>query len=234
MDLTNADFWVSLAQIIWIDLLLSGDNAVIIALAVRSLPAETQKKAIIIGTAAAILLRVVFTFIAAELLHFPWLKAVGAVLLIYIGVSLLFNDDDHQDHKETTSMLSAIRYILVADVIMSLDNVLAVAAAADGHRVLLIIGLLLSIPLVVFGSTLLLKLIKKYPIIVWIGAGLLGFIAGEMLVTDVGLNPYAAELAQSLGVSVETLKYISGAVFAIVVWIIGGLIMSIRKKRSNT
>jgi len=185
MDLTSAAFWTALGSIVLANVVLSGDNAVVIALAARSLPPHQQTKAIFWGSAAAIVLRIVLTLIAVEMLKWPYLKIVGALLLLYIGISLLSEDsEDAEGHKEIGTMAAAIRTILVADLVMSLDNVLAVAAAAQGNTVLLVIGLAISIPLIVFGSTLLLKVMERFPIIITLGAALLGFLAGEMLTTD--------------------------------------------------
>jgi YjbE family integral membrane protein len=187
MELTSAAFWAALGSIIWVNILLSGDNAVVIALAARSLPPHQQKKAIFFGSAAAIVMRIVLTLIAVEMLKWPWLKIVGGVLLVYIGVTLLLEEADGEDGGGDTanaSLLAAIRTILVADLVMSLDNVLAVAAAAKGDTVLLVLGLAISIPLIIFGSTLLLKVMERFPIIITAGAGLLGWLAGEMILTD--------------------------------------------------
>jgi len=187
MDITSAAFWAALGSIIWVNILLSGDNAVVIALAARGLPPHQQKKAIFFGSAAAIVMRIVLTLIAVEMLKWPWLKIVGGVLLVYIGVSLLLEegegDEDGSDTKNA-GLLVAIRTILVADLVMSLDNVLAVAAAAKGNTVLLVLGLAISIPLIIFGSTLLLKVMERFPIIITLGAALLGWLAGEMILTD--------------------------------------------------
>ncbi|MEP6876227.1 MAG: TerC family protein [Burkholderiales bacterium] len=185
MDLTSAAFWAALGSIILANVVLSGDNAVVIALAARSLPPQQQTKAIFWGSAAAIVMRIALTLIAVEMLKWPYLKIVGALLLLYIGISLLAEDgEDESGHKEIGSMAAAIRTILVADLVMSLDNVLAVAAAAKGNTALLVIGLAVSIPLIIFGSTLLLKVMERFPIIITLGAALLGFLAGEMLLTD--------------------------------------------------
>ena len=186
MDLTSAAFWAALGSIILANILLSGDNAVVIALAARSLPPEQQKKAIFYGSGAAIVMRILLTILAAQLLRLPFLKIIGSLALMYIGVDLLGEGDDEEGDvgSDKGGMFSAIRTILVADLVMSLDNVLAVAAAAKGDNVLLIAGLAISIPLIIFGSTMLLKVMERFPIIITLGAALLGWLAGEMLLTD--------------------------------------------------
>ena len=176
-------------SIIVANILLSGDNAVVIALASRNLPPVQQKKAIFWGSAAAIILRVILTITAVALLKLPYLKIVGGILLLYIGIQLLADSNVEEDMKAESSIWAAIRTILIADLVMSLDNVLAVAAAAQNgpeetRLLLLIIGLAMSIPLIVFGSAMLLKIMERFPIIITFGAGLLGFLAGGMLVDD--------------------------------------------------
>jgi hypothetical protein len=182
-------FWAALLSIIIANILLSGDNAVVIALASRNLPPHQQKKAIFWGSAAAIILRVVLTVTAVQLLSLPYLKIVGAILLLYIGVQLLADSGEEEEMHGHSNIWGAIRTILVADLVMSLDNVLAVAAAAqkgpeETRLALLIIGLGLSIPLIIFGSTMLLKVMDRFPVIITLGAGLLGLLAGGMLVED--------------------------------------------------
>jgi YjbE family integral membrane protein len=195
MDLTSGAFWAALGSIILANVVLSGDNAVVIALAARSLPPEQQKKAIFWGSGAAIVMRIVLTLIAVEMLKWPWLKVAGALLLVYIGVSLLLEDDGGDgEGREVGGMLAAIRTILIADLVMSLDNVLAVAAAAKGDTALLVIGLAVSIPLIIFGSTLLLRVMERFPIIITLGAALLGFLAGEMMFTDPAVTERFGEL----------------------------------------
>ena len=186
-------FWTALLKIIGVNIVLSGDNAVVIALAARSLPARQQKQAIIWGSAAAIVMRIVLTLFAVALLELPWLKIIGSVLLLWIGVKLLIPEDEDPDIKASDNMWAAIKTILIADLVMSLDNVIAVAAAAGGHWGLLIIGLAISIPLVIFGATLLLKLMERWPIIITIGAGLLGFVAGEMAWEDGGIAGFTSQ-----------------------------------------
>lgn len=185
LDLSSAAFWSAFGSIMLANIVLSGDNAVVIAMAARTLKPEQQKKAIFWGSAAAIVMRIVLTIVAIQLLALPYLKLIGAVLLVYIGVDLLKGGGDEDGHgKEINGLGAAIRTILIADLVMSLDNVLAVAAAAKGNIPLLVMGLLVSIPLIVFGATLLTKVMERFPIIITIGAALLGFLAGEMLLTD--------------------------------------------------
>lgn len=212
MEFTSAAFWAALGSIIWVNILLSGDNAVVIALAARSLPAEQQKKAIFFGSAAAIVMRIGLTIIALEMLKWPYLKMVGALLLVYIGVSLLLEDDEGGDEGKggDGSLVAAIRTILIADLVMSLDNVLAVAAAAKGDVPLLVIGLAISIPLIIFGSSLLLKVMERFPVIVTAGAALLGFLAGEMLLSDPAVVARFGELP-------HTVLNIAGALGAVLV-----------------
>lgn len=218
MDIGSTQFWLALLEIIWVNILLSGDNAVVIALAARSLPPAQQRTAITWGSAGAIVLRIVLTLVAAKLLLLPWLKIIGALLLVYIGVSLLLpENDDEGEAKEYGSLWAAIRTILVADLVMSLDNVVAVAAAAHGNTVLLVLGLAISIPLVIFGSTLLLKVIERLPVIVWIGAALLGFIAGEMLVSDPILVEPVNNFSAVIQTSSHQLALAAGAIGALIV-----------------
>jgi YjbE family integral membrane protein len=186
--LISAEFWVGLIKIIGVNIILSGDNAVVIALAARSLPPKQQTQAIIWGSGAAIVMRILLTLFAVALLMLPWLKIIGSLLLFWIGVKLLVPEDDDAEIEASDQLLSAIKTILVADLVMSLDNVIAVAAAAGGSVLLLILGLAISIPLVIFGATLLLKLMERFPVIITIGGALIGWVAGEMLVTDPALE----------------------------------------------
>ncbi len=191
--LNNTDFWIGLIKIIWINIILSGDNAVVIALAARSLPPEQQKKAILFGSGAAVVLRIGLTLVAAKLLEMSYLQIIGGLLLLYIGVQLLSeSEEDEGQAKESGGLMAAIRTILIADLVMSLDNVIAVAAAAKGSTLLLMLGLAISIPLVVFGSTLMIKLMERFPIIVMLGAALIGWVGGETIVSDTALKEIAA------------------------------------------
>jgi YjbE family integral membrane protein len=214
MEFTSAAFWAALGSIILANVLLSGDNAVVIALAARSLPPKQQNKAIFYGSAAAIVMRIGLTLLAVEMLKWPWLKIIGGGLLIYIGVSLLLEGDEGEGEEGGpaghASLLAAIRTILVADLVMSLDNVLAVAAAANGNTTLLVLGLGISIPLIIFGSTMLLHVMERFPIIITLGAALLGFLAGEMLMTDPAVH-------NQFGEQPEWRVYVVGALGALLV-----------------
>jgi YjbE family integral membrane protein len=218
-------FWAGLMKIIGINIILSGDNAVVIALAARSLPERQQKQAVIWGSVAAIVMRVILTFFAVAMLSLPWLKLIGAVLLLYIGIKLLMPQDGHGDVNAGSNMMQAIKTILIADLVMSLDNVIAVAGAADGSWLLIILGLLISIPLVIFGSTLLLKVMERYPIIITLGAALLGFVAGEMAVTDPAIGGWVAANFTMDGDTAMLgpigLKYVAGIIGAVLVVLVG-------------
>ena len=188
--LSSPQFWLGLGQIVWINIILSGDNAVVIALAARSLPARQQKHAIFWGTAAAVVLRVLLTIVAVKLMQLPWLQLIGGLLLLWIGVQLLNGGDEDASHQASgAGLFAAIRTILVADLVMSLDNVLGVAAAANGNLPLLVIGLAVAIPIVIFGSTLMLKLMGRFPAIITLGAALIGWVGGETLVSDQMIAP---------------------------------------------
>ena len=191
--LSSPEFWLALSQIILINIVLSGDNAVVIAMASRSLPRQQQRQAILFGSVGAIVLRIVLTFFAVYLLTLPYLKLIGAVLLLWIGIGLLKGDDDDEEIEGNSSLVSAIKTIVVADLVMSLDNVIGVAAAAKGDVLLLVIGLVISIPLIIFGSTLILKLMERFPVIVTIGAGLLGWVAGDMALSDPSIKGWAEQ-----------------------------------------
>ncbi|MEO7252843.1 MAG: TerC family protein [Casimicrobium sp.] len=197
LELFTGVWWAALGSIILANIVLSGDNAVVIAMAARKLPDSQRQKAIFWGSAAAIVMRILLTLVAIQLLALPYLKVIGAILLIYIGVQLLAEGDDggEDDGKQVKDgMMAAVRTILIADLVMSLDNVIAVAAAAKGNTTLLIVGLAVSIPLIIFGSTLLMKVMDRFPIIITLGAALLGFLAGEMFVTDPSTAAFFAKL----------------------------------------
>lgn len=196
MDLSNPQFWLAVLQIIAIDIMLGGDNAVVIALACRKLPEKQRKQGIVWGVVGAIALRVVLIFFALQLLAVPYLKLVGAALLLWIGVKLLMPEEEegHGKIEGATNLMGAIRTIIVADAVMSLDNVIAVAGAAKGDLGLVIFGILISIPIVVWGSRFVLKLMDRFPIVITLGAALLGWIAGDMAVSDVAVQPYLTDM----------------------------------------
>lgn len=228
IDLLVNLHWGAVGQIILIDLLLGGDNAVVIALACRDLPHQQRIKGIVLGTAGAIILRVILITCAVALLDLPFLKVVGGALLIWIGVKLLLPDSEEGEEKvaSSTKLFAAVKTIIIADFVMSLDNVLAIAAAAqqahDDHQTLLVIfGLLVSIPFIVCGSQVILAFLDKFPIIIWFGGALLGWIAGSMISTDSWMLDQFPALA-----NYHTVSCILGA--ALVVAIAWG----IRKRKS--
>jgi YjbE family integral membrane protein len=221
-------FWVAVGQIIMIDILLGGDNAVVIALACRKLPDKQRTMGIIYGTAGAIILRVILIFFALTLLAIPFLKIVGALLLVWIGVKLLVpdHDDAHGNIAASDKLWAAVKTVIVADLVMSVDNVIAIAGAAQGagehaQMPLVIFGLLVSIPIIVWGSQLVIKLMDRYPFIITAGGMLLGWIAGTMLVSDPALAnpevwPQLPKLEQT-----SALKYAAGIGGAVLVYVIG-------------
>jgi YjbE family integral membrane protein len=233
--LTAPAFWIALGQIIMIDILLGGDNAVVIALACRKLPPAQRTKGILWGTAGAIVLRVILIFFAMTLLALPWLKFVGALLLVWIGIKLIAPDEDgHGEVATSDKLLAAIKTIIVADLVMSVDNVIAIAGAAqnagDHQMLLVVLGLLISIPIIVWGSTLVIKLMARFPIIIVGGGMLLGWIAGGMLVSDPVLaNPdkwqWMLKLPQD-----STVKYGASVAGALLVLAIGKFVASRQTK----
>jgi len=207
-DFTSSLFWIAVLQIIAIDIMLGGDNAVVIALACRKLPPKQRQKGIFWGVVGAIGLRVVMIFFALQLLAVPYLKIVGALLLLWIGIKLLLPEhgDEHGNIDGGTTLMAAIKTIVVADAVMSLDNVIAVAGASHGSMVLVTFGILVSIPIVVWGSKLVLTLMDRFPIVITLGAALLGWIAGGMLLTDLAMPadvrnmvPYANYVFAAVG-----------------------------------
>lgn len=198
-QLSSPAFWVAVGQIILIDLLLGGDNAVVIALACRNLPPNLRRKGILWGVAGAIGLRVVLTFFALSLLELPFLRMIGAALLLWIGIKLILPEDDNGHEIEGSQhLIGAIKTIIVADFVMSLDNVVGVAGAAKGSFALIVFGLIVSIPIIVFGSQVILRLIDRFPIVIVFGGALLGWIAGELAVTDPIVKPYTEPYGKPL------------------------------------
>ena len=235
MEFGSSAFWVALGQILIADILLSGDNAVVIALAARALPPEQQKRAVIIGAGAAIAMRVMLTLVAAQLMQLPWLKLVGGAMLLYIGVGLLMPEEEASESsiEAKGSMFAAVRTILIADAVMSVDNVIAVAAAAKGDTFLLVLGLLISIPFVVWGSTFLLRLIERYPVIVWAGAALLGFIAGEIALADPAIADWVELQAQAMGLTARLMQQIAGVIGAGLVLLVAKILIARRAGQSS-
>ena len=213
IELTPA-FWSGLLQIIIVNIVLSGDNALVIALACRNLQKKHQKPAILIGSAGAIILRIIFVLIVDQLLKIGYLKLVGGLLLLWIGVKLVQGEEEGGDGvKGAGSLWAAVRTIIIADAVMSLDNAIAIAAAAKGDTTLIVLGLIISIPLIIFGATLIMLLLNRFPIIVIAGGGLLGWIAGEVLETD---PAYAEKLAAMLP-NAKTIFEIGGAVITVAI-----------------
>lgn len=230
-EFMTAAFWIAVGQIILIDILLGGDNAVVIALACRGLPPEQRRKGIIFGTAGAIVLRVILIAFALALLAVPYLKIVGGVLLLWIGVKLLMpqdhGDDDHSGIASSDKLWGAVKTVIVADLVMSVDNVLAIAGAAQGagqaHQLpLVIFGLLVSIPIIVAGSQIVLKLMDRFPIVITLGAMLLGWIAGEMIYGDPALKDWVP--------TEKYWKYVFATIGALLVLAVGKAFIARGKK----
>ena len=230
----HADFWIAVGQIIMIDILLGGDNAVVIALACRKLPPAQRTKGIIWGTIGAIVLRVILIFFALTLLAIPYLKIIGALLLVWIGIKLIAPDDEggHGDIQASDKLWAAVKTVIVADLVMSVDNVIAIAGAAEGaggdHKMpLVIFGLLVSIPIIVWGSQIVIKLMDRFPSIITVGGMLLGWIAGTMVVSDPAALGYLPTLppakAGMLPEAVAAVRYGAGVAGAVLVLAIGML-----------
>ena len=235
---SHAPFWIALGQIIWINILLSGDNAVVIALACRSLPPRQRFWGILLGAGAAVLLRVFFTIVIAQIMAAPYLKLVGGLLLLWIAVKLIMPSEEHSEGsvKSGDTLLRAVWLVTVADIVMSLDNVIAIAAAAESaaaridiahaltiKTVLIIFGLATSVPLIIAGSALLMKLLERFPILVWAGAALLGWVAGEIIVKDAAMVGYlGAEF-------VEKIHLWSAAAGAVFVVALGYVLVKLRR-----
>ncbi|HLA21558.1 MAG TPA: TerC family protein [Pseudolabrys sp.] len=239
---SHAPFWIALGQIIWINILLSGDNAVVIALACRSLPPRQRFWGILLGAGAAVLLRVFFTIVIAQIMAAPYLKLVGGLLLLWIAVKLVMPSEEHSEGsvKSGDTLLRAVWLVTVADIVMSLDNVIAIAAAAESaaaridiaqaltiKTVLIVFGLATSVPLIIAGSALLMKLLERYPILVWAGAALLGWVAGEIIVKDAAMVGYlGAEFVEK----VHLWSAAAGAVFVVA---LGYVLVKLRRPEAE-
>lgn len=216
---------VSLAQIMFINVVLSGDNAVVIALACRSLNPKDQRRAFIIGTAGIVILMTLLTAFAAALMTVPYIQLVGSVLLLWIGIKLLLPEEGDEDLKGSSNFWEAVRTIIIADIVMSLDNVLGMAGAAKGHLGMLFVGMVITIPLILFGSALIMKLMNRFPIFITFGAGLLGWVAGEMAIADPMFEPTVTSGTHFM----EYLVPLAGAALVVVV----GRLLAHRRQREE-
>ncbi len=212
--LHDPDTWTALAKIAVINVVLSGDNAVVIALACRGLPARQQRNAFIVGAAGIVVLMTLLTACAAWLMGLPWIQLVGSVLLLYIGIKLLAPEGEEGTIDAQQGFWTAVKTIIVADIVMSMDNVLGMAGAARGHYGMLFVGLAITMPLILFGSALLMRIMERFPFVVWMGAGLLGYVAGDMAVGDLAVAGWVEAHAPSL-------EYIAPAVGVAVVLAVG-------------
>jgi YjbE family integral membrane protein len=240
-DMMQPAFWIAVGQIIWINILLSGDNAVVIALACRSLPPKQRFWGILLGAGAAVLLRILFTVVIAQIMTIPFLKLVGGLLLLWIAVKLIVPNDEHGEDsvKAGDTLLRAVWLVTVADIVMSLDNVIAIAAAAEtaaarvdlAHALsikttLIVFGLATSVPLIIAGSALLMALLNRFPILVWAGAGLLGWVAGEIIIKDAAVIGWLGEAV------VERWHLWAAGAGAVLVLALGWIIRRIQHKRA--
>jgi YjbE family integral membrane protein len=221
--LTSPEIWTALFKIAVINVLLSGDNAVVIALACRSLPHKQQRQAFIVGTGGIVILMTVLTAFAAMLMSLPYIQLIGSILLVWIGIKLLMPEDGEGNVKESSNFWEAVRTIIIADIVMSLDNVLGMAGAAKGHYGMLFVGLLITMPLILFGSALLMKLMERFPVFITVGAGLLGYVAGDMAVGDLAVKGYVEVHAHILDVAAPLV----GALFVVM----AGKMLAHRKER---
>ncbi|KAA8782666.1 YjbE family integral membrane protein [Paenibacillus sp. 4624] len=221
MELFSPTFWLSLLNVVFIDLILAGDNAIVIGLAARNLHSSVQKKAILFGTGGALLIRIAATVVVLWLLKVPWLLLVGGLLLVWIAYKLLADQgEEHNDIQADTSLWAAVRTIIIADAAMGLDNVIAVAGAAQQHLVLVILGLLISVPIIVWGSTLFIKLINHFPWIIYLGAVVLGYTAANMITEEKRIMPFFTEH--------PALR------FLFIVVVIGGVVFAGYRKRTTS
>src|ERR1700751_2936837 len=229
-------FWIAVGKIIWINILLSGDNALVIAMACRGLHGRHRMWGMIIGSGVAVVLRIAFTGIVATLMSLPYLKLVGGIALLIIAAKLLVPEDEGDEVAAGTTLWHAVRIVVIADIIMSLDNVIAVAAAANGQLSLLILGLAISIPMIIAGAALIMMVLDRFPILVWLGALLLGWIAGAVIETDPAVNPFLQRLLDGqiaikldatsaiFGVSPQDLVgYIASVLGALAVLVVGSI-----------
>jgi YjbE family integral membrane protein len=222
-------------SIIWINILLSGDNAVVIAMACRALPPKQRMVGIMVGAGAAVLLRVIFTLALQYLLGLPWLRLIGGLLLVYIAVKLLTqNEETHEDSiAGSDNIWGAVKTVAIADMVMSLDNVLAIAGAAKGHPWLIVFGLVISIPLIVAGATLIMSLLNRFPVLVWAGAALLGWIAGELIMEDPISNPYFEAFGVQYGIGHHAMELSLKVIGAAIVVLIGWAVAKVSSRKES-
>lgn len=222
LDVFSAEFWLLLFNIVFLDLILAGDNAIVIALAARNLPKNQQKKAVIWGTVGAITIRILATLLVVRLLDLPWLHLIGGFLLIWIAFKLLVQEEEHGDVKAGTTLWQSIQTIIIADAAMGLDNVIAVAGAAKGHMPLVVIGLLISVPVVVWGSTLFIKLVNRFNWILYIGGAVLAYTAASMLTDEKMFAKFF-----------ETYGWMHWGVIIVVIVLVLGIGYTLNKKKQN-
>jgi YjbE family integral membrane protein len=219
-------------KIIGVNIILSGDNAVVIALACRSLPRKQRMAGIMLGAGAAIVLRIIFTLVVQQLLDVEFLRLAGGLLLFWIAVKLLMTEEaDEESVAGGSNLWEAVKIVAIADMVMSLDNVLAIAAAAGGNSYLIVFGLLISIPLVIGGSTLIMGLLTRFPVLVWAGAALLGWIAGELIATEPALESAVASLAQFVGIGTKMVARAFEVIGALLVVTVGWIILRVANGR---
>jgi YjbE family integral membrane protein len=231
VDLSQPQFWFSAVEIIWINILLSGDNAIVIALACRSLPPRQRLGGMVIGTLVAVVMRIAFAGIVSTLMTFPYIKIVGGIALLWIAIKLLVPNESDQHHATASDNLwNAVKIIALADIVMSLDNVIAVAAAAKGNTALLVFGLGVSIPAIVAGATIIMALLNYFPLLLWAGAALLGWIAGDVIASDpiieTPLQTWNEEMLENLRMATAALCA-AGTV-------IGGMVLRSRQAKEST
>jgi YjbE family integral membrane protein len=230
----DASYVLAVLRIIGINIILSGDNAVVIALACRTLPRGQRLVGIVLGAGAAVILRIIFTLVVQQLFDLPWLKLVGGLILLWIAVKLLLGEEAEENAvKSGANVWEALKIVAIADIVMSLDNVLAIAGAAGGDMGLIIFGLTISIPLVVFGSTILMWLLTKLPLLVWAGSALLGWVAGELIATEPVLQGFVADFAAYLGVGVKLVTRSVETIGAVLVILVGWFIIKTSNSRTH-
>jgi YjbE family integral membrane protein len=245
-DLQKPAFWLAVGKIIWINVLLSGDNALVIAMACRGLQPRQRLWGMVIGAGIAVILLIVFTGIVATLMALPYLKLVGGIALSIIAAKLLVPEDEGDDVTAGTTLWHAVRIVVIADIVMSLDNVIAVAAAANGELALLVLGLAISIPMIIAGAALIMMVLDRFPVLVWLGALLLGWIAGDVIESDPAVDPLVQRLLEGgLAPKLDAISAMSGvpphdlvsyiaSILGAVVVFVAGSIWRRRKLRDHT